>query len=136
MRHGPGGMPARVAAAHLRSERGDVAGGRRALCADDGGADRRTGAGAHGRDFAVGKMTAICQLRARARSMLAKTFTVLTLIVSLLFATQAQAFARPAETNCAAMKCVRGCCPDIACCRKTGQHGAPDAPAPAPRQDE
>jgi len=68
--------------------------------------------------------------------MLAKTFTVLTLIVSLLFATQAQAFARPAETNCAAMKCVRGCCPDIACCRRSGQQGAPDTPAPAPRQDE
>ncbi len=65
--------------------------------------------------------------------MLAKISLVLTLIVSLLFVTQAQPMAVPVEMKaggmCAGMQCVRGCCANVACCRFSEQKQAPLTPA-------
>jgi hypothetical protein len=78
-----------------------------------------------------------CQFPAHTRSMLAKTSLVLTLIVSLLFVTQAQQ-AAPVEMKqggaCAGMECVRGCCANVACCTATAQQKDPPTSAPAPQQ--
>lgn len=70
--------------------------------------------------------------------MLAKSTLILTLIVSLLFVTQAQPVATPVEMKqggaCAGMECVRGCCTNVACCKTTEQQKVPPTPAPASPQ--
>lgn len=85
-------------------------------------------------------MTRTCQLPALARSMFAKTSLILTLIVSLLFVTQAQPMSVPAEMKkggvCAGMQCAPGCCSNMACCAVAKQQQAPLTPAPAPQQTE
>jgi len=66
-------------------------------------------------------MTALCQFPIRTRSMVAKTSLILTLLVSLLFATEARPLALPVEMKhggaCAGMHCVQGCCAKMACCK-------------------
>ena len=83
-------------------------------------------------------MSAVCHSPHRIRSMFAKTSLILTLLVSLLFVTQAQPTALPVEMKqggaCAGMPCVRGCCPNVACCNATEQQNAPQTPASAPQQ--
>jgi hypothetical protein len=69
--------------------------------------------------------------------MFAKTTLVLTLIVSLLFAMQAQPVTLPGEMKqggiCARMECGLGCCRNVACCNVAQQQKAPQTPAPAPQ---
>ena len=68
--------------------------------------------------------------------MFAKTALILTLIVSLLFVTQAQPAVLPVEMKqggmCAGMECESGCCANMACCRMMEQQKAPQTPVPAP----
>jgi hypothetical protein len=82
-------------------------------------------------------MTAASQLSALNRSVLAKTSLILTLLVSLLFITQAQPGALPVEMKqgggCAGMQCARGCCTNMACCKVMEQQKSPQPPAPAPQ---
>lgn len=82
-------------------------------------------------------MSAACHLPNLTRSMFAKTPLILTLIVSLLFVTQAQPVAIPVEMkkggSCAGMDCARGCCANIACCKIVEQQKAPQTPTPAPQ---
>jgi hypothetical protein len=70
--------------------------------------------------------------------MLAKSSLILTLLVSLLFVTQAQPAVAPVEMKpggaCAGMECVRGCCMNVVCCSTTEQQKAPPPPAPASQQ--
>ena len=71
--------------------------------------------------------------------MLAKTSLILTLIVSLLFVTQAQPAAMPVEMKpggaCVGMECVRGCCANVVCCSTAEEQKAPPTPArPASQQ--
>ncbi len=86
--------------------------------------------------FAVGKTTEVCYGSQSTGNMLAKTSLILTLLVSLLFVTQAQPLAMPVEMkqggSCAAMECARGCCANIVCCKVTEQQNAPQPPTPAP----
>ena len=66
--------------------------------------------------------------------MSAKTTLILTLLVSLLFATQAPLRSERSASACA--KCVLACCADKACCAMSGQQPAPRTPAPVvPRND-
>jgi hypothetical protein len=69
--------------------------------------------------------------------MLAKASLILTLIVSLLFVTQAQPLALTSEMKpggvCAGMACGHGCCTNVACCKVTEQQKAPQTPTPAPQ---
>jgi hypothetical protein len=82
-------------------------------------------------------MTASCHLPNRIRSMFAKTSLILTLLVSLLFVTQAQPMTLPVEMKqggtCAGMECASGCCTNIACCKVMEQQKAPKTPTPAPQ---
>ena len=68
--------------------------------------------------------------------MLAKASLVLTLLVSLLFVTQVQPRTVSAEMQrdgvCAEMRCDRGCCANVACCKVAEQHKTPQAPRSAP----
>lgn len=65
--------------------------------------------------------------------MLAKITLILTLLVSLLFVTQAQLAPLPVEMKqggaCAGMDCARGCCTNMACCTVTEQQKVPPKPA-------
>ena len=83
-------------------------------------------------------MNTACQPPARTRCMLAKTSLILTLIVSVLFVTQAQPATMPVEMKqggaCAGMQCVRGCCTNTACCTISEQKQAPLTPVPASQQ--
>ena len=83
-------------------------------------------------------MTATRQLPCFTRSMFAKLSLILTLLVSLLFVTQAQPVTMPAEMQpggaCAGMQCVRGCCTNPACCTLAEQKQAPLTPVPAAQQ--
>ncbi len=67
--------------------------------------------------------------------MLARTSLILTLILSLLFVSEAQPQALPVEMkpggSCAGMDCRHGCCMNMACCRLAEQQKAPQTPAPA-----
>jgi hypothetical protein len=69
--------------------------------------------------------------------MLAKTSLILTLVLSLLFVTQAQPVAMPVEMKpggvCAGMQCASGCCANMACCAVAKQQQAPLTPTPAPQ---
>ncbi len=69
--------------------------------------------------------------------MFVKTSLILTLIVSLLFVTQAQPVTLPVEMKpgglCAGMQCAPGCCANLACCALAKQQQAPLTPAPAPQ---
>ena len=69
--------------------------------------------------------------------MFAKTPLVLTLLVSLLFATQAQRVTLPVEMKpdgvCAKMQCATGCCANKACCKVTEQQKSPQTPTSAPQ---
>lgn len=69
--------------------------------------------------------------------MFAKTSLILTLLVSLLFVTQAQPVAQPVEMqaggSCAAMACTGGCCTNKACCQATGERQSRQPQSPAPR---
>ena len=69
--------------------------------------------------------------------MFAKASLVLTLLVSLLFVTQALPLASPAEMKpggaCAQMQCALGCCANVSCCKVTEQQKAPQTPTPAPQ---
>jgi hypothetical protein len=69
--------------------------------------------------------------------MFAKTLLVLTLVLSLLFVTQAQPWAMPIEMKpgggCAGMQCALGCCANVACCKAVEQQKAPRTPISAPR---
>ncbi len=82
-------------------------------------------------------MSAPCQLSKRTRPMLAKISLILTLIVSLLFVTQAQPVALPVEMTkggmCAGLDCASGCCANMACCNMMEQRKAPKTPVPAPQ---
>lgn len=82
-------------------------------------------------------MNATCQLFTRTRSMLAKISLILTLVVSLLFATQAQPAVFPVEMKqggtCAGMECAPGCCANMACCKIMEQQKAPKTAIPAPQ---
>jgi len=82
-------------------------------------------------------MSALCQLSAHTRSLFAKTSLILSLIVSLLFVTQAQPVAVPVEMKqggvCAGMECARGCCTNAACCKTVEQQKAPQTPTPGPQ---
>ena len=79
-------------------------------------------------------MSAAYQLSKSTRSMLAKTSLILTLIVSLLFVTQAQPLVLPVEMKqggmCAGMDCASGYCANMACCKATEQRVPTPAPAP------
>ena len=79
-------------------------------------------------------MSKLCQLPNRTRSMSAKTSLILTLLVSLLFVTQAQPVALPVEMKqggtCAGMDCARGCCTNMVCCKVMEQQKAPQTPTP------
>ena len=70
--------------------------------------------------------------------MFAKISLILTLIVSLLFVTQAQPMTMPVEMKpggtCAGMQCSRGCCTNTACCTFAEQQQAPLTPVPASQQ--
>jgi hypothetical protein len=70
--------------------------------------------------------------------MLAKSSLILTLIVSLLFVTQAQPVATPVEMKpggaCAGVECVRGVCTNVVCCSTTEQQKGRPTPAPASQQ--
>lgn len=75
------------------------------------------------------------QLSAYSRCMFAKTSLILTLIVSLLFVTQA----RPASDSravkmpsCMAMVCVKPCCANMSCCATQPQRDPAPEQAPAP----
>ena len=75
------------------------------------------------------------QLPNYSRSMFAKTSLILTLIVSLLFVTQA----RPAADSravkmpaCVALVCVKPCCASMACCVTQPQRESAPEQAPAP----
>jgi hypothetical protein len=85
-------------------------------------------------------MTETCQLPSCTRSMFAKASLILTLIVGLLFVTQAQPMARPAEMRpggaCAGMQCARGCCANAMCCTLVERQQAPQTPAPAPQHTD
>ncbi|MDR3406483.1 MAG: hypothetical protein P4L99_28625 [Chthoniobacter sp.] len=67
--------------------------------------------------------------------MFAKTSLILTLVLSLLFVTQAQTVVVPVEMKqgggCAAMQCGAGCCANVVCCKVTEQQKAPQTPVPA-----
>jgi hypothetical protein len=69
--------------------------------------------------------------------MFAKASIILTLIVSLLFATQAPGWTLPAQMKagggCAQMQCMQGCCAAKACCHVTEQQPVPQQSTPAPR---
>ena len=69
--------------------------------------------------------------------MFAKTPLILTLLVNLLFATQAQRVTLPVEMKsggaCATKQCAPGCCTNKACCKVTERQKAPPAPAAAPQ---
>ena len=41
---------------------------------------------------------------------------------------------QPKRPECAGMKCVKGCCPDMACCDPTRETQTPPAQAPAPHR--
>ena len=80
-------------------------------------------------------MNTVCQLPARIRSMFAKTTLILTLLLSLLFVTQA----RPAADSrvvklpsCVAMVCMKPCCASMVCCATQPQHDPAPEQAPAP----
>ena len=80
-------------------------------------------------------MNSACQLPARIRSMFAKTTLILTLLLSLLFVTQA----RPAADSravkmpsCVAMVCMKPCCANMPCCATQPQHDPAPEQAPAP----
>ena len=83
-------------------------------------------------------MNTACQLPCFTRSMFAKLSLILTLLVSLLFATQAQPVTMPAGMQpggaCAGMQCVRGCCTNPFCCTLAEQKQAPLTPVPASQQ--
>ena len=83
-------------------------------------------------------MKTACQLPNFTRSMFAKLSLILTLIVSLLFVTQAQPVTMPVEMKpggaCAGRQCVRGCCANPACCTLSEQKQAPLTPVPASPQ--
>ena len=82
-------------------------------------------------------MSAFCKPPARARSMFAKTSLIVTLIVSLLFVTQARPVTLPAEMKeggrCAGMQCARSCCANLMCCKAMEQLQSPQTPSPAPQ---
>ena len=69
--------------------------------------------------------------------MRARLFIVLTLMLSLLFGAQAQRVLQPMTEKmpgCAAMKCVRGCCPDMICCAPQEKNSPQPAPMLAPQR--
>jgi hypothetical protein len=70
--------------------------------------------------------------------MFARTSLILTLVLSLLFVTQAQPMALPVEMKpdgmCAGMQCARGCCANSACCTLSEQKQAPLTPLPPSQQ--
>jgi len=69
--------------------------------------------------------------------MFAKISLVLTLMVSLLFVTQAQPLPLPVEMKqggvCASKHCARGCCANTACCQVVEQQKAGQTPVSAPQ---
>ncbi|MEO6786213.1 MAG: hypothetical protein ABI318_08780 [Chthoniobacteraceae bacterium] len=69
--------------------------------------------------------------------MRAKIPLILTLIVSLLFATQARSVVLPVEMKqggmCAGMECMSGCCANMACCKMMEQRKAPKTPISPPQ---
>lgn len=72
--------------------------------------------------------------------MLPRASLILTLILSLLFATQARPVVMPVEMKqggvCAGMSCLRGCCAKVACCAAVEQKDAPQTPAQPPQQQQ
>ena len=80
-------------------------------------------------------MNTACQLPARIRSMFAKTLLILTLIVSLLFVTQARPVADSRVVklpSCVAMVCMKPCCANMPCCATQPQRDPAPKQAPAP----
>jgi hypothetical protein len=70
--------------------------------------------------------------------MPARFSIVIVLILSLLFGAQAQPAPQPVEAKmpgCAAMKCMRGCCPSMMCCALKDQGTPQPTPMPAPQRD-
>lgn len=72
--------------------------------------------------------------------MSAKSALIFTLILSLLFTSQALPVARPVAKSdpvkCVEMPCVKGCCHSKACCEMAQQQKAPEVPRPlAPRPE-
>jgi hypothetical protein len=71
--------------------------------------------------------------------MLAKASLILTLVLSLLFVTQAQPFPLPVEMKaggeCAEMKCERNCCHNPVCCASMEQQRSPQKPTLPPQDN-
>ena len=70
-----------------------------------------------------------------SRSMFAKTSLILTLIVSLLFVTQARPVANSRALkmpSCVAMVCTKPCCANMPCCATQPQRDPAPEQAPAP----
>ena len=71
--------------------------------------------------------------------MSAKLSLILTLILSLLFTTQAQPVVIPVEMKqggmCANMPCAHGCCANVVCCKIAQQQRAPQKPTTPPQDD-
>jgi hypothetical protein len=71
--------------------------------------------------------------------MLPRASLILTLIVSLLFVTQARPAVMSVEMKpgglCAAVPCVRDCCTNVTCCAAAEQKDAPQTPTPTQHQD-
>jgi hypothetical protein len=69
--------------------------------------------------------------------MFARTALIFTLIANLLFVTQARPILLPAEMKqggaCAGMRCARGCCTNMVCCKIMEESETPQTPAPAPQ---
>ena len=72
--------------------------------------------------------------------MLPRVSLILTLILSLLFVTQARPAVMSVEMKpggmCAARPCVRDCCANITCCAAAERKDAPQTPTPAPHQQD
>ena len=69
--------------------------------------------------------------------MPARLSIVIMLMLSLLFGAQAQRVPLPMAEKmpgCAAMKCVRGCCPDMICCAPQEKNSPQPAPMPTPQR--
>ena len=80
-------------------------------------------------------MNTACQLPARIRSMFAKTTLILTLLLSLLFVTQARLAADSRVVkmpSCVAMVCTKPCCANMPCCATQPQRDPAPEQAPAP----
>lgn len=70
--------------------------------------------------------------------MPARLSIVIVLVLSLLFGAQAQPASPPIESkmpSCAAMKCMRGCCPSMVCCAPQEKDAPQRTPMPVPQRD-